>query len=147
MLSRRCFFLIKKFHSLPQSANIRRHTVPCQNMRISDHSKRFTSVNSNNDPPSCDPKTDEDVDRKLKFVKLEMAYLRDVGHRMPNPDAIRQWDWNELLKCKTKSARKKHYDYLFFKETQRENSKVSVVTLLQLKVCKIYLILASFILD
>lgn len=132
MLSRRCFFLTKKFHSLPESANIRRTTVLCQNLRISDHSKRFTSVNLNNDP-----KIDEDVDRKLKFIKLEMAYLRDAGRRMPNPDTIRQFDWNELLKCETRSARKKYYDRMFAKEEHRENKQVSVATtLLQLKVRK-----------
>lgn len=123
MLSRRCIFLTRNFCLLRQPAHIIKHTLPCQMTRTSDFLKRFSSVNLNDDPPELAPKNSKD---KLGFIKLEMGYLRDQGHRVPEPDLIKPAHWDELLKCKTSSARRKYYNYLFITEKKNENDKVSV---------------------
>lgn len=126
ILSRQCIYLTRNFPSLRQAVNVRRHILPCQNTRISDFTKRFKSVNVNNDPPLCDPKTDPDVKRKLEFFKLEMENLRHSGYGVPQIESIKQTQWDELLKCRTASARTKYYKYLFINEKKKENIKVSV---------------------
>lgn len=120
MLSRRWSFLARNVYSLCRQANINQHKLPCQITGIT----RFSSMVSG-DQPELDPKKHEDLDRKLAFIKLEMGNMRDEGHRMPEPDLIKPLHWEQLLKCKTMSARMKYYHYLFIIEKKKENEKVS----------------------
>ncbi len=127
ILSRKCLFIARHFPSLPQAAvNVRRHILLYQNTRISDVLMRFQSVNANNDPPLCDPKSDADVNKKIEFIKLELESFRVRGIRVPRIDSIKQTQWDELLNLGNASARRKYYNYLFVNEMNKENDKVSV---------------------
>lgn len=118
MLLRRCLLATRNFYPLRQPANITKHTLH------RDILQRFSSsANLDGDQPN-NPKSDENVDRKLEFLKLEMRNLRDGGHRVPEPDLIKPQHWDELLKCETGSARRRYYNFLFINEKKNENEKV-----------------------
>lgn len=82
--------------------------------------RRFSSI----------PTLNEDDDRKLKLIKLELSSLQAKGGKVPNPDLLKQIHWDELLDLKTKSARRRYYKYMFLQQKKRENLLVSVVRML-----------------
>lgn len=70
---------------------------------------------------------DEEIDIKLKYIQLEISFLRQQGKKVPDPNLIKKHQWDELLKMKSKNSRKRFYAYLCFKEEEKENELVIII--------------------
>lgn len=121
MIPVRCLFLTRRFSSLCQSS-IKKTSV-YQLTRISYTVRRFISIDHNNDAP--DDGSNEEENRNLKYIKLEISLLHDQGQNVPNPNSINKRHWDALLKLRTKTARIDYYKFLFVTEKKKENEMVS----------------------
>lgn len=73
---------------------------------------------------------EEDQDRKLKILKLEVSVLRQEGRKVPDPDAMKPAHWDQLMQLTTKSARTKYYTFLWSIERKKESAQVTCSTIL-----------------
>lgn len=69
-------------------------------------------------------KGDPEMEKKLKVLLLEIEVLRQEGSLVPSAASMRQEDWEELVKLRTRSGRVKFLMFLFKKEKRKESQKV-----------------------
>lgn len=66
----------------------------------------------------------DDLDRKLKILKLEVSVLRQEGRKVPDPELMKPAHWDHLLQLSSRSARSKYYSFLWSIERKKESSQV-----------------------
>lgn len=66
----------------------------------------------------------EDLDRKLKILKLEVSVARQEGRKVPDPDLMKPAHWDQLMQLNSRSARTKYYTFLWSTERKKESTQV-----------------------
>lgn len=66
----------------------------------------------------------EQLERKLKVLQLEVEVMRQEGKLVPDDEFIKEEYWTELLNLNSISGRKKYLTFLFKRQKTRENEKV-----------------------
>lgn len=72
-------------------------------------------------------KGDEEVERRLKVLVLEVDILRQEGSLVPDDNLIKDSHWEELLKLPSYSSRKRYLEFLFKSAKRDENQRVSSI--------------------
>lgn len=99
---------------------VQRNCIVTNRWNVDFSNKPFSSVNSVQNSSKIDD------ERKKNLIKLELANLRDLGHRdIPQVSLIKPQHWNELLTKESPAARRKFYRFLYVTQTNVENAKVS----------------------
>lgn len=129
MFSRRCLLITRCFRLLCQSPNNNNNAL--RRLRISHSLQRLISCGPN-EPIVPTEKNDsvlskdEENDRKMKYLQLEITYLHDRGRKVPDINSIGKHQWDELMKTESKSARMKYYYYLYITAKKKGDKKVSL---------------------
>lgn len=130
-----------KFYSVANHL-VQHHHRPIQ-LLLNDYNRRFSlnksaPVDSQQNTPTIrsNATTDEqqqqqqtsvsadDLDRKLKILKLEVSVLRQEGRKVPDPELMKPAHWDHLLQLSSRSARSKYYSFLWSIERKKESSQV-----------------------
>lgn len=69
-------------------------------------------------------KGDPEIEKRLKLLLLEIEVLRQEGSQVPSPAGIKEEDWEELVKLRSRSGRNKFLRFLFKKEKIKQSQKI-----------------------
>ena len=124
MVPSRFSFLTRSYYLLCQPSNSKSVFNSQLLTRVPDSCKRFNSNDSNKN------NEDKESQEKKKYfkslIRTEIEVVRHQGGRAPNLDIIKEWQWEELLRLRSKQARRRYYNYLFVTEKKIEIDNVSV---------------------
>ncbi|KAJ6647026.1 Mitochondrial ribonuclease P protein 1 like [Pseudolycoriella hygida] len=115
--------LSKSFSVLYKSfcSSLRLATLKVSSVFQSVNSRYSTGLTKLHDEPGTNNPMDDEEDKKMKLIKLEMSRIHQRGGRAPDFDFVKKYQWDQVITLESTSARRKFYAYLFASQKRREN--------------------------